>query len=230
MQQDQVGFQSAVPEFGMSPPRPPQHPGELPAQQSAWPSVIGIIMIVLGSLGVAMYACGGVFTVLMPALMGAAASSGAQSDPILAAQTDVTQRYLVWNLVNSIVLLALGIMLLTAGIGLLRRRAWSVGLGRGWAIGRIAWTIPATYMGYRVAIETFAAMEKASQESGQPMPPFFGVMMQGGSIVGSAVGAIFVCALPVFVLIWFARGRVRSEVATWAGRNAASAEHLPYAQ
>src|SRR5687768_9797165 len=71
---------------------PPPDFAEVPEQQSTWPTVIGVISIVLGSLGVVSYGCCGTFGVLIgPMMMNMAPAE--EIDPASKAQMDVMQQF-----------------------------------------------------------------------------------------------------------------------------------------
>jgi hypothetical protein len=195
---------------------PPQQFGETTAEPSNWPTVLGIIMIVIASLGLLQNACGGVASLFMPSLMSGLAQSASPDDPMIAAQVEMSRRFMVWNVINALVMIVLGIVLLSAGIGVFRRRRKGIVWARIWAVCRILWSMPASYLGYRIAVESFKAMEAAAAGSEQPMPPGFGSMMQTMGAVGVIVGIIFYSAFPLFLLIWFSRAKIRAEAAQWS--------------
>jgi hypothetical protein len=195
---------------------PPRFGGAMPQQPSVWPTAVGVILVVIGCAGLLMYGCGSMFTVFFPMLMDKAAQSGGQVNAVTKAQMEVLERYFVWNISNAVVLSLLGVGVLIAGIGILRRRRFGVTLSRVWAIMRIVWVIPATYFGYEIAIENFEAMKRAAEDSGSPMPAGVASMMELFGPIGVAVGVVFTTAMPVFILIWFARGKIRKEVQQWA--------------
>ena len=128
----------------------------------------------------------------------------------------MARRHMVWNIANAAVLFALGVVLMFAGIGVLRRKRSGISAARTWAVLRILWTIPAAFMTYRVMIDTVKAMEEAGATSNQPLPPAIAGIMQSLGIIGPVVGAIFASALPAFVLIWFSRSSVKAESSRWA--------------
>lgn len=200
-----------------TPAVPPQYPGPIPTQASAWPTVIGTILIVIASLGLLFNVCGGVMSTIMPAIMSKVAESSPQAnDAVFQAQIAVMQKYMGWSIINALVMLALSVIMLMGGIGIVRRRRSGVTMSRLWAVLRIIWAIPASYVGYVVSMETFKAMEQASADSGQTGMPA-GVMgfMQGLGVIGVIIGFVIVCLLPGFILIWFALPKIKAEVATW---------------
>ena len=195
---------------------PPSVPGAMPTSTSAWPTVIGVLMTVLSSLGMLMYGCGAIWNAIWPAISAKISQTTAGGNKTFEAQLEVMRHYLPWNIVNAIVMVGLSAMLLMTGIGLLRRRRWSMRIGITWAVTRILWAVPASWVGYLIAIETFETMEKAAADAGQPMPAGINGMLHAFGVGGIVLGALFVSALPAFVLIWFSRSKIRNEVAQWS--------------
>ena len=202
----------------LSPPAlmtPPVEPGEIPHPTSAWPKVIGVITIVFGALGILVYGCGGLIgNVIVVALSGAAQSGGA-IDPVNAAQMDVLRQYMPWTILSGLGSLALGVLLLVAGIGLLRRRSWSRKASVVWSILRMTYAIPTGVLGYIVNTAQFEAMEQAAASSSSPIPSGFFAIMHSLGPAGLGCGLVWGWALPVFLLSWFSRSKIKAEVAQW---------------
>ena len=96
---------------------PPQQPGEIgsPEQAATWPTVIGVISIVFGS-----GAClGGVWGFLAPRLMEVVADQVPQRQ---GAPFAAMQEWNTWIVVSSALTMLIGVVLLVAGIDLVRRR------------------------------------------------------------------------------------------------------------
>ena len=95
---------------------PPSEVGELPAKPSGWPTAIGAISIIFGSLGVLCYGCGAGWTMVTPMLL-----SGMPAD-----QRPPTPQgaQLFAQIFQQCAAFGLGLWLLIAGIGLTRRRSW----------------------------------------------------------------------------------------------------------
>lgn len=193
---------------------PPVYGGEIPAPPKTWPTVIGVIMIIVAVLGLLQNMCGGVVSVLMPAIQSGMPAE-ANDDPVFAAQMDLTMRYMPFYVANAVILIVLGVLLLMAGISMLKRRLRAVKYSRIWAVARILWAIPAAVITYFITIETFKAIEQAAANAGQPMPAGLIGFMQMLGPVGAAVQLVVWCALPVFLLIWLSLSNVKNEVAKW---------------
>jgi len=94
---------------------------QLPPRQSRWPTVVGIVAIAIAGLGITGGFCGLVTIVSMPGMM-----------PQNQAVTMVPAGWTPWMVVTSLVGMALTVVLLIAGIGLLQRRPWSARLCTRW--------------------------------------------------------------------------------------------------
>ena len=193
---------------------PPVHGGDIPSRPKTWPTVIGVIMIIVASLGLLQNVCGGIVGVLMPALIQSMPAEAAD-DPSFKAQIEIGKRFLPFQLANAVVLLALGVLLLMAGIATVKRKRVAVKYSRSWAVARILWAFTAAVATYFIMIETIKTMEQAAADAGQPMPSGIMTFMQMLGPIGAVINLIFWCALPVFVLIWFARQKIKEDVATW---------------
>ncbi len=185
---------------------PPTQPGPIVAREvpSNWPSVLGVIAIVFGALGT----LGGIWGALSPLFIDWMADRMPANQ---AAAMEAAGEQMTWTVVLSLAFTALAIGLLIAGIGLLRRRRWAIGASQIWAILKILVVIASTALQYQMAeVQT----ELVTQQGGTAGIPaqFAGTLTTAAMVVGLLWG----CALPVFMLIWFARGKIKSETAGWS--------------
>ena len=209
MSTDPSGF-SDSPSTPSLPPLPPTAPPTSPVffqpapARSAWPGVIGTIAIVVGALGALMYLWGA----LSPLFMEAFTSFVEKANPQARAQMEINKLYLPFTETLSIAMLAISIVLLVGGSGLVQRRPWGVRLVLIWAVARIAGA------GAQVVLQArlMDKMQQVGAFAGTGMPAGFMGLFTNVAIGG---GLLFCCAMPVFALIWFARRRIRAEVASW---------------
>ena len=175
-----------------------------PAQRSSWPTVLGIIAIVLGALGI----LGGLWGLISPMVMKAAwANAPAPNQAML----DAIEPWRGWVVLCALVTIVLAIALLVSGIGLVRRRTWARPLCQTWAVFKILYVLASSGLGYQMAR---ASYDTASQQS--PNLPALGpTFAQSMAAVGVCVGIVWSCALPVFLLIWLSRARIKAEIAEW---------------
>lgn len=195
---------------------PPVQAGIVPVRPTTWPMVIGVIAIVIGGIGILSNGCGGLLGPLIQSQMAGMFPQG--SNPMLDIQVTIGKKYLWFQIGNALTLTALGILLIAAGVGIIRRRSWARRSALAWAWLRIVVCIPASYVGYMIAMETMQALANASNSGAAgapPMPGGFMMLFQVFGAVGVVIGTAMVCACPVFTLIWFNRRTIRVEVAQW---------------
>ncbi|MFW6058903.1 MAG: hypothetical protein ACODAQ_01900 [Phycisphaeraceae bacterium] len=171
---------------------------------SRWPTVLGIISIVLGALGL----LGLIWQMAMPFVMEPFLNS---LGPPGTAQTQelAVQRHPLM-LASNVFQFVLAAILLAVGVLLIRRRALARRLGLTWA-----WLdIVAVVLGLTINYVLQQAHWAEQQAAGSATPGMQN-FEQVGLIIGSLVGLVFGCALPVFMLIWLSRAKVKAEVVEW---------------
>lgn len=180
-------------------PAPPTEQGEfaLPKARAVWPTVIGIISIVLGSLGALGYA----WSCIAPYVME---SSFLANDPNVQASIQAQKDMRGWMVSSGVVNLIASLLLLIAGTGLSSRRSWGVSAARLWAVFKMLTAI-------FTAIATYIVQEAALANQS-------GGMAAAGSMFGM-VAIVFVLAwawaFPIFMLVWLSRPRVKAEYSRW---------------
>ena len=199
--------------IGSIPDPPAAPPTELvyalpPEKPSSWPSVIGAIAVVFGVLGT----LGGLWGVVGPYFMRAMMSAMPPMPANQTATLAVMQKWQTWTIAASLLGLPLAVVLLTGGIGLLRRRAWARPTCQGWAIFKILVVVATSTVGSLIQRDTFAAMSQADPN----MPAMVTGVGESMAVVGLVIGVAWGWALPVFMLIWLARGKIKNEIAGWA--------------
>ncbi len=195
---------STTPAAESTPPAaPPTTPAPIAAEPSHWPTPIGVIAIVLGALGF----LGGAANLLQPLILDFVAA--AMPDQ-MKAQMDVTRRWMPTTMTLNAFQSLLALLLLVAGVMVLRRRPAGATLAVTWAILKMIVAVAASYVGYLVQGETMKAIAEAGQS-----PPGFAAFSGPLAILGLALGLLWGWAFPVFMLIWFARRPIRREVAAW---------------
>ena len=194
------------------PVAPPTQSGALatPQRPTNWPMVIGTIAIVFGSGGI------------LVGLWGAAAPLGMrlfewameQSQPsaVVELQVDAMQAWLPWTVVSSLLATAIAMLLLLGGIRLTKRRRSSMRLLKFWAAMKIPVVVIVTVAGILAQERQFEIM---SQSSGGIPTPFGGGFADLMMVMGLVFGLAWGWALPVFLLIWLTRGKIKNEVAGW---------------
>jgi hypothetical protein len=189
------------------PPTQPR-PWATPENRPVWPTVIGIIGIVVGGLGL----MGGLWGAIAPFFLKFMASYVPETE---RATLDVAQRWRGWTIPLSLVSGAVAVALLLAGIALLRRRARARQMCLTWAVAKMLLVLFSTVVGYRIAQQTVELTAQQSTSAPGMTPVVARQFAEVGTMVGLGFGLVWGWALPVFLLIWFGRGRIRDEVARW---------------
>ncbi len=110
-----------------------------------------------------------------------------------------------WMVLSSVVGLALVILLFVGALRLLRRQASGARLCALWSWIMIPWTIIATVI-------TLVFQLNAPVPSGGPG-------QQIGAAIASVIGVVIGLVFPVFLVIWFSRPTIKSQVAQWRRRS-----------
>lgn len=188
------------------PVAPPTQPGVylVPARAPAWPKVIGVIAIVLGAGG----ALGGLCGALMPWLQGALQSL---LPPETAAGLMPFEKWRVPLAILQVATMLVAVLLLIGGIGLVSRKPWSKAVLLWWAGMRIPLVVGAVFMGI---LSQRGQMEYLQHQAAGPIPVNSIIRISQG--IGLCVGLVWGWALPVFLIVWFFRRKVRDEVAQWS--------------
>jgi len=198
-----------VPTARAAPPTTPMRVAAMP-ELSRWPRSVGIVLIVFAGLQF----LGGICGALSPLFNRLAVQV---TPPSMGKIDDVAVRWQGWNVGLSACSIALASMQMAAGIGMLSRRRWSIGLARGWAVAQIVLGIGQSIIQNRVMNETVSAVVSQASQGTRPMPGAVATGLAVASKFGLVFGVAWALALPVFLLIWLMRGSIRAEVATWGG-------------
>jgi hypothetical protein len=185
-------------------PVPPTTPGQLGRRESAWPTAIGVVGIVLGAFGI----IGGVWGVVGWAFRGA--FMGGMQDS-MAGVLDVQNQFMPAMVTTSALLAVAAGLLLVGSIALLRRRPLARPLLTIWAGAKLVLVVAGTSVTASMLIAMFRAMRAASTGSGTP-PPNFEVYM---AAIAAFFSLVWGLPPPLFILIWFRRTRIRTEIAAW---------------
>ncbi|MHC4946862.1 MAG: hypothetical protein ACYTG1_01175 [Planctomycetota bacterium] len=200
----------------MSPPAPPAPP--VRPVGGTWPTVLGVIGIVFGALGMVggflyavIFACVDWLTATLAEML----KNSPRAD-VQLAQLEAMARHDTIGIVSSLVWGVLGCLLLAAGIAVMRRRAWGATGLVAWSILKMAHGLFSAWFGYIMTIDQFTAMEQAAAASSAPGPPpgMFGLMARMGGVV-VVFQLLWLWALPVFLLVWLSRRTIREQVRNW---------------
>jgi hypothetical protein len=195
----------SIPVAADLPPAPPTVAGPLgrPPRRIVWPTAIGIIAIVFGSIGILW----SLYNASVPWMMSSwtVYTPGTTTFDPLAAM----RHWAPWmSVVHGIGVPVAG-MLLAGGIGLLLRRTWSATVLVAWAIVKIPVAVAVTFVSVCVQQEQMSGM------AGQPGGAVGVAFINGFAWFFAILTLAWYWALPVFMLIWFAHAVVRQGVESW---------------
>ena len=186
-----------------SPPAPPVQSIQLPEEPAKWPTVFGVVGIIVAAVGLLGGCCGVIAPLVWPYyirwLEGLEQVPQEQLGAAKAAMLPAA-----WMVPASLVGLALSVVLLIGAIRLLRRRSSGIGLCKVWAWINIPWSL----LGYVVNLLLQTRVPQDTQQMGAAWR-YVGLAFGGCWVLVLGVG------LPLFMLYWFTREPVKSEIALW---------------
>lgn len=173
--------------------------GEMPPT-AKWPKNLGIIAIVLGACGSLAGMCAvGSIALSSKFLSMAAGQQSGRGGPSTEHMMAVIEKFKGPMIAQAIVASLVALILLYAGILLIKRRPNAVSVVKLWAVIKTLISIFGTVVGYYYGLE----LSKTEGSS-----TIF-------HMVTTVLGFVWAMALPIFMFIWFARSSVREEVASW---------------
>ena len=175
-------------------------------QPRAWPMVVGVIAIILGALGALGGCIGTVFTPFAAAMIRFVPEAQRGG---LGAIEQMVPTLLVMALLG----LVLAVLLLIGGIGLVRRRPYGVMICLIWSVLKLVYVVVNSVIGYLINLSQMEHIEAMQRTAGVQAVPaeVFGAI----GAFGACFGIVWGWALPIFMLIWFSRSAIRSEVRAW---------------
>jgi hypothetical protein len=179
--------------------------------------VIGVIAIILGSLAT----LGGCMSLGSSAMFGLFASAMPQEQ---AEMMDATKAFMPLMMIAAGLTTPIAIVLLIGGIGLTKRSPWSPKTCRIWAGLKMLIVVYGSIIGYLVQQAQMEAMQRMLEEdpnTAAAIPGFFGTFMAILGPLTLVLGIVWGWALPIFMLIWFSRRKIKAEIAQW-GRPASA--------
>lgn len=190
-----------------SPPTVPGPLGSVP-QGPGWPMAVGVVCILFGA-GAALSAAWAIAMSYLSFQMLEGTPGGAAAGAMML-------RWRTWTLVGSALAMALGGVLIAAGAGIIGRRPWASGLALIWAVLKMILVVVSGILGIFMQQENLAAYTAAGAAT---MPAGMGPqasLMTAMAVGVAVVGLLWGLALPVFILVWFLRPKIKAEVAAWS--------------
>lgn len=186
---------------------PPTDFAGIPQPRSKWPTVIGVIGIVYGAL-MLLCNCGGLFTVQFYQWMSDLAAEAGEADPAFEIEMRVLES-LQWTIVAAaLIAMAATAWLIIASAALTGRRRWS-------RLGLMIWsTVELILLAASVGLQIHVAQRTAEALTAEGLSDeVAGVWLY--TVIGIVFTIMVSGALPVFLLAWFSRAKIKAETEAW---------------
>jgi hypothetical protein len=170
-----------------------------------------VIAIVLGAMGT----LGGCVGSVLPFFMGMLADAMPPGQP---TGLESYEEWGFWIVLIQVIMMCLAALLLVAGIGLVKRHRWGVTLAYTWAVLKIVFMLVNAFPSY------WMQQKQVENMTQQGLPVMGTGVFEIFGMAAIAVGVVWGCAFPAFLLIWFARATIKAEIADWV-RAAGVTEH-----
>ncbi|MEI6878761.1 MAG: hypothetical protein WCL33_06980 [Planctomycetota bacterium] len=182
-------------------------------QTTHWPKTLGIISIVFGSFGAMAGFCGVIGSAALGPISEAMAKfmPAGKNGPSPADTFEALQKMQGWMIANSVLTTLVAILLIVGGAKLMKRQAQSQMMLLSWAALKILLAVIASVLGYFSLQDQMAAVEK----SGTATPAMSQSATQLMGLFSMGFGFLWAIAGAVFIIIWFKREKIRSEVSSW---------------
>ena len=191
------------PESLYSPPGMEPRLPEIP-DGGSWAKVIGILGIVFG---------GGA---LLLGVIGVVGKNFAlQQYEAMGITREMLAQHELYLDVVPIVSLALGFLLLLGGILLVMKKPVSRTILLVWAMLKIAFALWQAPLGLAFQKDLIPLQQKMLSKGAEKTPDVSALMETMGPMI-QIISVLWLCALPIFMLIWFMRAKIRMQVSGWA--------------
>lgn len=213
MQDDQTSFE---PSDFPAPEAPPTEAGDFVpvTPPEGWPTVIGILSIIFGALGVLGAGCGAVGLVAAPVVVNLIPEGPERDEVQQSIQQSMTNVPLQVGV--QLIEFVLAIILIVGGVQLLKRSRSAAKTLTIYAIGDLISNTLVLIVGV-LAAGAQAKMISENPDMQQQMPQGVQGIMQALGVVGAVVGWVITAIWPVFLLLWFRRSKIKDSMATWGG-------------
>lgn len=173
----------------------PHVEGNLPARETLWPTLLGVVALVLAGSGALSSAVG-----MGIAIFGMTPDAHGRSDS--GAISAIDTLFHPFMLVSSGVHMAISVLLAAGGVGLVRRRTWCVPTLVTWACLRLGASAVIGAWMFWLQRRIGASLNLGDLDRAIPLAL-------------ALVNSLVAMSMPLFVLVWFRLGFVRREVGAW---------------
>jgi hypothetical protein len=185
-------------------------------RETVWPTVLAVLSFVCGGLWLFFSGCTATLTPFYEFMASMFEDAGLEDEA--ADMRQMADLWWLW-LIQGAIGIALSILLIAAGVGLIKRTYRGVRLARIWAVLVILQLLVMTPLS--VYFSEFHGKEQRDDALETE------VVL---AVIGAVLGALVWLILPVFMLIWLGRERIRHEIATWSHDNRSSVCKLSHGQ
>jgi len=178
---------------------------------TSWTKIIGIIAIIFGTGGLLQGLFAPFSLMMVKPQMQAFVEQGADQ----AKVDDYLSQLAQVSYAGAVAYGVLGIMLLTGVILILRHHKAGSPLLQIWAVLKILIGGGLIYKNSSLTGMQMNLMLSSETLGGAQEAQMVGSIASYAVWIGLAFGFIWLCVLPVFLLIWLNRGRIKGEISTW---------------
>jgi hypothetical protein len=192
-------------------PASPTPPPVLP-EEARWHTPIGIVAIIFGAFGLVA----GIGGIAAKAMVRASLSSQLKSGPEATQQIDAfLEKWSTFMIGGGLVIAVLAIILLGGGIFTLKKRLVGPRMLVIWSVLKILFGTGYAIMGQSMQKDQFAIMFGPHSQMGE-MGDQISAFVQASARAGIVFNILWTSILPVFLLIWFSRKKIKSNIAHWS--------------
>ena len=189
----------------------PSPPPALP-DETRWHTPIGIVAIIFGAFGLVA----GIGGLAAKAMVRASLSSQLKSGPEATLQIDAfLEKWSTFMIGGGLVIAVLAIILLVGGICTLKKRLLGARMLVIWSVLKILFGTGYAIMGQSMQKDQFAIMFGPHSQMGEMGDQISG-FVQASARAGIVFNILWTAILPVFLLIWFSRKKIKASIATWS--------------
>ncbi len=193
-----------------APEAPPTEAGDFVpvTPPEGWPTVLGVLSIIFGSLGVLGAGCGAIGLVVFPAIINLIPEGPEREE--LEKSIGHGLHYVPLQIGSQLIEFVLAVILIVGGIQLLKRSQGAVKSLTVFAVGDLVSNTLVLILG----IMTAQAQAKAMAENPEVQQVPQG-MMEAFGVIGAIVVWVLSAIWPIFLLLWFRRAKIRASVEGW---------------
>ncbi|VAX38817.1 hypothetical protein MNBD_PLANCTO03-2166 [hydrothermal vent metagenome] len=178
-----------------------------------WPTVIGVLSIIFGGLGVVGAGCGAIVMLAFPALINLMPEGPEREE--LEKSIGQGLHYVPLQIGSQLIEFVLAVILIVGGVQLLKRSRGAVKSLTVFAIGDLISNTLVLILGIMTA-QAQAKMMAENPEM-QQVPQGAQGMMEALGVIGAVVTWVLSAIWPIFLLLWFRRAKIRASVESWGG-------------